>query len=210
MTYRVKEAFLSIQGEGVRAGRGAVFCRFSGCNLWSGRPDDKAASPCPFCDTDFRGTDGGGGGVFGTPRDLADSLARLWPSGGGGVPYLVFTGGEPALQLDEDLLAACRERGFETAVETNGSRPLPPGLDWITVSPKPGAPLLVTAGDELKLLYPVGIDPASMEPLDFTHFLLQPVDGPDRAAAERAALAYCLAHPRWRLSLQIHKLLGVR
>ena len=210
MTYRVKEAFYSIQGEGARAGRPAVFCRFSGCNLWSGRESDRAKAACAFCDTDFLGTDGEGGGRFDSAQNLSRHLATLLPQGRGGRPYLVLTGGEPALQLDEALVSALHARGFELAVETNGSLPLPGGLDWITVSPKPGVPLALNSGDELKLVYPAGLDPADFEELDFRHFFLQPLDDDAHRDNTRAALLYCLDHPRWRLSLQIHKILGLR
>jgi 7-carboxy-7-deazaguanine synthase (Cx14CxxC type) len=207
--YRVKESFYSIQGEGVQAGRPAVFCRFSGCNLWSGRLCDKPQSPCPDCDTDFVGTDGPGGGAFDTPEKLAGHLACFWPQDQQN-RYLVFTGGEPALQLDAELISACKRHGFACAIETNGTRPLPEGLDWVCVSPKPGAHLSVTRGDELKLLYPYGLEPAAFESLDFAHFCLQPVDNDLAALNRKAALDYCLANPRWRLSLQLHKILNVR
>jgi len=210
MSYRIKEAFYSLQGEGARAGRAAVFCRFAGCNLWSGCEADRSRAICKICDTDFLGTDGEGGGVFETAETLADHLARFWPVDGGGKPYLVFTGGEPSLQLDAALVRAAKARGFETAVETNGARLLPDGLDWITVSPKPGAPLVVTAGDELKLLHPSAIAPENVAHLNFRRFFLQPLDDADRQGNAQAALAYCLAHPQWRLSLQIHKILGVK
>ncbi len=209
MAYRVKEAFYSIQGEGLQAGRPAVFCRFSGCNLWSGKAADKPGSACPFCDTDFVGTDGKGGGVFDTAASLADHLISCWPKSEE-APYLVFTGGEPSLQLDAPLLTACKTAGFTLAVETNGTRALPEELDWVTVSPKPGQSLTIIQGDELKLLYPIGLDPADFENLDFRYFFLQPVDIPDGSVHIRQALDYCLRHPRWRLSLQLHKLIGVR
>ncbi len=208
MSYRVKEVFYSIQGEGARAGRPAVFCRFSGCNLWSGRESDRAEARCRFCDTDFLGTDGTGGGVFESASALAEHLAGFRPKADVR-PYLVFTGGEPALQLDGDLLEAARESGFETAVETNGTLPLMALPDWITVSPKAGTELVVTRGDELKLVHPSAIDPESLSALEFRHFFLQPLDD-GGASHVPAALAYCLEHPRWRLSVQLHKILGVR
>lgn len=208
MSYKVKEAFLSIQGEGARAGRAAVFCRFSGCNLWSGREEDRAAAICGFCDTDFLGIDGEGGGEFADADSLAKHLAAFWP--GGGAPYLVFTGGEPSLQLDAALIGALKSKGFELAIETNGANPLPSGLDWITVSPKPGAPLRLTKGDELKLVYPAGLDPGDFENLDFSHFFIQALDDDKWRSNTEAALDYCLRRPRWRLSLQIHKIVGAR
>src|SRR5690606_22343774 len=209
MSYHVKEIFYTLQGEGAQAGTPAVFCRFAGCNLWSGREQDRARAACTFCDTDFVGTDGPGGGRFADAEVLADAIAAQWPAGQ--VHGLVVcTGGEPALQLDAVLVAALHARGFRIAVETNGTLPLPPGLDWICVSPKGHNRLVVTAGDELKLVYPQpGVDPADFERLDFRHFFLQPMDGPARAENTRAAIAYCLAHPRWRLSLQTHKFLGI-
>ncbi len=211
MSYTVKEIFYTLQGEGAHTGRPAVFCRFAGCNLWSGREEDRATAVCSFCDTDFLGTDGVGGGRFGTTRELARALAGCWPgSSGGAQPFVVFTGGEPLLQLDEALLTAMQLLGFETAVETNGTRTPPPGLDWICVSPKAGAELLLRRGDELKLIYPQqGAEPERFEGLDFQHFFLQPMDGPDLQRNMQLALRYCLEHPRWRLSLQIHKILGI-
>jgi 7-carboxy-7-deazaguanine synthase len=209
MTYAVKEVFYSLQGEGAQAGRPAVFCRFSGCNLWSGLERDRPSATCRFCDTDFVGTDGSAGGKYGTPEALADAVAGLWP--GGGDPYVVCTGGEPLLQLDEPLVRALRSRGFAVAVETNGTRPVPPGIDWLCVSPKAGTELLVRAGDELKLVYPQpGAEPERFSELAFRQFFLQPMDGPALQANTRAALDYCLTHPRWRLGLQTHKLLGIR
>ncbi len=209
--YRVKEIFHTLQGEGAHAGRAAVFCRFAGCNLWSGRDKDRERATCRFCDTDFVGTDGPGGGDFATPEALAAAVAACWREASeGGVPYVVCTGGEPLLQLDEPLIAALHAEGFEVAVETNGTRPAPPGLDWICVSPKAGAPLAQAAGDELKLVWPQpGFDPAALAALAFRHFFLQPMDGPDAAANLAACVAYCRAHPRWRLSLQTHKLIGI-
>lgn len=209
MTYAVKEMFFTLQGEGARTGRPAVFVRFAGCNLWSGREQDRAAAVCKFCDTQFVGVDGDGGGKFETPRALADAAAALWP--GGGAPYVVCTGGEPLLQLDAPLIAALRATGFEVAVETNGTIPAPPGIDWICVSPKANADLVQSRGNELKLVYPqTGAEPTRYAECAFDHFFLQPMDSPDRDANTRAAVDYCLAHPRWRLSLQTHKLLGLR
>lgn len=212
MSYWVKESFYSLQGEGAQTGRAAVFCRFVGCNLWSGREQDRDRAICRFCDTDFRGTDGGGGGRYREADALAEHLHVLWSdeADASGRPYVVCTGGEPLLQLDAPLIDALHRRGFEVAVETNGTRPAPPGLDWICVSPKAGAPLHLTAGDELKLIYlQPGLEPERFESLDFRHFFLQPMDGPHRAANTRLTVDYCKAHPRWRLSLQTHKWLGI-
>jgi 7-carboxy-7-deazaguanine synthase (Cx14CxxC type) len=209
MSYAVKEIFLTLQGEGGQAGRPAVFCRFSGCNLWSGREQDRASAVCNFCDTDFVGMDGPGGGRFATAQDLAGAVEAAW-TGEGGVRLVVCTGGEPLLQLDPALIAALHARGFEIAVETNGTLAAPSGIDWICVSPKADAPLAQTRGQELKLVFPQpGVDPARFEALAFERFLLQPMDGPDRATNTQAAIAYCLAHPRWRLSVQTHKYLGI-
>ena len=211
-SYHVKEIFYSLQGEGARTGRAAVFCRFAGCNLWSGREQERARALCTFCDTDFRGTTGAGGGRFGTAGQLADAIEAIWGGGRGpGIqPYAVLTGGEPLLQLDEALITALHVLGFEVAVETNGTRPVPPGLDWLCVSPKAGVGLVLRAGDELKLVSPqAGAEPEVYAGLDFRHFFLQPLGGPDQVAHTRQALAYCLAHPQWRLSLQTHKLLGI-
>lgn len=214
MSYAVKELFLTLQGEGARTGRRAVFCRFSGCNLWSGREEDRASAVCRFCDTDFVGTDGARGGRYETAAALADAALAVWREGASdanGAPYLVCTGGEPLLQLDAALLGAFHEAGFEVAVETNGALPAPEGVDWLTVSPKAGAPLKQTRGDELKLVYPQpGAEPERFQGLDFALFYLQPMDGPERAANTRAAIDYCLQHPAWRLSLQTHKLIGLR
>ena len=210
MPYTVKELFYTLQGEGTHAGRVAVFCRFSGCNLWSGREQDRATAVCTFCDTDFVGV-GPDGGKFATAEALADAVAAKWPAGAGGRPYVVCTGGEPLLQLDAPAIAALHARGFEVAVETNGTQPLPPGLDWVCVSPKADAPLVVEGGDELKLVYPQPKAlPERFLGLRFAHWLLQPMDGPDLAANTRAAIDYCLAHPQWRLSVQTHKVVGVR
>jgi 7-carboxy-7-deazaguanine synthase len=209
MTYSVKEVFLTLQGEGGQAGRAAVFLRFSGCNLWSGREQDRAKAVCTFCDTDFVGVDGPGAGRFATPVDLAAAVLAAW--GGPATGRLVVcTGGEPLLQLDPPLIDALHARGFSVAVETNGTLAAPAGLDWICVSPKADAPLVQTQGQELKLVYPqTGIDPDRFVGLDFERFYLQPMDGPHREAATAAAVAYCLAHPLWRLSVQTHKYLGL-
>jgi len=210
MAYIVKEAFKTLQGEGVNAGRAAVFCRFAGCNLWSGREEDRAVAQCRFCDTDFVGFEGEGGGKFADAAALADHLAHLWGEGRER-RFTVLTGGEPMLQIDAALLAALRGQGFEIAIETNGTLPVLSGIDWICVSPKAGAPLAQTRGAELKLVFPqLGVDPADYERLDFEHFLLQPMDGPDVSRNTEAAVSYCLAHPRWRLSLQTHKAIGVK
>ncbi len=206
--YTVKEIFYTLQGEGYHAGRPAVFCRFTGCNLWTGREHDRVKAICRFCDTDFVGT-GPDGGKFATATELADRIASVWPRGDR--RYVVCTGGEPLLQLDAPLVEALHARGFEVAVETNGTQPAPAGLDWICVSPKAGAPLVLTAGNELKLVFPQeGAEPERFVELGFEHFFLQPMDGPLADVNTRAALAYCLAHPRWRLSLQTHKFLGIR
>lgn len=211
VTYSVHEIFPTLQGEGVNTGRLAVFCRFAGCNLWSGREADRSDAICRFCDTEFVGTSGPGGAKFTSPGDLAAALAARWPAGSDSAPFVVLTGGEPLLQVDVALITALHHDGFEIAVETNGTRPAPPGLDWICVSPKAGAPLALSAGDELKLVYPQGdLDPAVFEDLNFQHFLLQPCDGPELAANIEAASEYCATHPRWRLSLQTHKLIGIR
>ena len=210
MTYAVKEIFYTLQGEGINAGRPAVFCRFAGCNLWSGLEKDRADAECTFCDTDFVGTDGDGGGKFETATALADAVTAQWPEGVAH-PFIVCTGGEPMLQIDEDLIGALHTKGFEIAVETNGTINPPDGLDWICVSPKAGTSLALTSGHELKLVYPQsGTDPADFEDLKFQHFLLQPMDGADRERNTGLALAYCLGHPPWRLSLQTHKSLGIR
>lgn len=210
MPYAVKEIFYTLQGEGAQAGRPAVFCRFTGCNLWTGREEDRAKAVCQFCDTDFVGTDGDGGGKFASAEALADAVAAAWPRPEG-QPLVVCTGGEPLLQLDAELTEALHARGFEIAVETNGTQDPPPGLDWICVSPKAGAPLRLRRGDELKLVFPQqAAEPERFASLEFRHFFLQPMDGPRLAENTAAALAYCLEHPRWRLSLQTHKLLGIR
>lgn len=216
MSYTVKEIFFTLQGEGHNAGRPAVFCRFAGCNLWTGREADRAAAVCRFCDTDFVGI-GPDGGRFATPEALADRVAALWPAAAGdprrGRPFVVCTGGEPLLQLDAPLVDAFHARGFEVAVETNGTQDAPPGIDWMCVSPKGVAPLRLTSGDELKLVYPQRepeAQPERFAGLAFTHFYLQPMDSPELEQNTRRALEYCLTHPQWRLSLQTHKLLGIR
>jgi 7-carboxy-7-deazaguanine synthase len=211
MSYAVKEIFYTLQGEGANAGRPAVFCRFAGCNLWTGREADREDAVCRFCDTDFVGMDGPGGGKFPSAKRLASAVAAAWPAAPDGCrPLVVCTGGEPLLQLDPPLLEALHAEGFEVAVETNGTVPPPAGIDWLCLSPKAGAPPVISAGDELKLVYPQeGAEPARYEALRFRHFFLQPMDGPAREANTRAAVRYCLAHPRWRLSLQTHKLLGI-
>jgi 7-carboxy-7-deazaguanine synthase len=210
LAYAVKEIFYTLQGEGANTGRAAVFCRFAGCNLWTGREEDRADATCQFCDTDFVGTDGPGGGRFASAEALGRAVASAWPKENADRRLAVCTGGEPLLQLDESLLDALHREAFEVAVETNGTQPPPRGIDWLCVSPKAGAELVIRAGDELKLVFPQqGADPADFESLEFQHFFLQPMDGPEREANTAAALHYCLAHPRWRLSLQTHKLLGI-
>ena len=210
MTYAVKEIFYTLQGEGANTGRAAVFCRFAGCNLWTGREQDRHQATCQFCDTDFVGTDGPGGGRFASAGEIAAAVAAAWPPAEPGRRFVVCTGGEPLLQLDSELLQALHGEGFEIAVETNGTLPPPDGIDWLCVSPKAGAELIVTSGDEIKLVFPqAGAAPDQFEQLRFRHYFLQPMDGPDREANTSAALHYCLAHPRWRLSLQTHKLLGI-
>lgn len=211
MAYAVKEIFFTLQGEGRQAGRPAVFCRFAGCNLWTGREQDRHTAVCQFCDTEFVGTDGPGGGKFATADALADAVASTWPAGDtSGRRYVVCTGGEPTLQLDETVIAALHARGFEIAVESNGTLVMPAGVDWICISPKAGTTLAQTSGNELKLVYPqADAAPEHFAHLAFDHFLLQPMDGPARERNTQAALAYCLAHPRWSLSLQTHKFLGI-
>ncbi|HRO33020.1 MAG TPA: 7-carboxy-7-deazaguanine synthase [Brevundimonas sp.] len=211
MTYAVKETFLTIQGEGGQAGRPAVFLRFAGCNLWNGLERDRATAVCNFCDTDFVGTDGDGGGKFRSPEALADHVAAMWRGGDGAPKLVVCTGGEPLLQLDPPLIAALKARGFEIAVETNGTVAAPEGLDWICVSPKADAPVVQTTGQELKLVFPQALArPERFADLAFERFWLQPMDGPDQAANTTAAIDYCLTHPQWRLSVQTHKYIGVR
>jgi 7-carboxy-7-deazaguanine synthase (Cx14CxxC type) len=209
--YAVKEIYYTLQGEGAQAGRPAVFCRFAGCNLWSGREEDREGATCNFCDTDFVGTGGPGGGKFANAEALAEACRGAWRGNSGTPPFVVLTGGEPMLQVDEALIEALHDADFAIAIETNGTLPVPRSIDWICVSPKAGAPLVQRFGDELKLVYPQpALDPRALEGLDFGHFLLQPMDEAKTAPANlRAAIDYCLAHPKWRLSLQTHKLLGL-
>ncbi|WP_380876451.1 7-carboxy-7-deazaguanine synthase [Sphingomonas sp. DBB INV C78] len=215
MSYAVKEIFLTLQGEGRQAGRRAVFLRFSGCNLWSGREQDRASADCQFCDTDFVGMDGDHGGRYRTAAALADKVQELWAAepldSAGAIPFVVMTGGEPLLQVDEALIAALHERGFEIAVETNGTIAAPAGIDWICVSPKAGTEIVQRSGNELKLVWPQpGNDHKAMAEWAFDHFLVSPMDGLDIAETTAATIAFVLAHPRWRLSVQAHKLIGVR
>lgn len=211
MTYSVKEIFYTLQGEGAQSGKAAVFCRFSGCNLWSGREEDRASAACKFCDTDFVGTGGTGGGKFAMADALADAVEKAWGAQGTQHRLVVLTGGEPLLQVDEALTAALHARGFSIAVETNGTMVAPPGLDWVCVSPKADAELVIRKGNELKLVYPqVGVDPARFEKLQFDHFFLQPMDGPLRSENTARAIAYCQQHPQWRLGVQSHKIIGIR
>jgi 7-carboxy-7-deazaguanine synthase (Cx14CxxC type) len=212
MAYLVKELFYTLQGEGARVGRASVFCRFAGCNLWSGREEDRAQAACYFCDTDFVGTDGSGGGKFATVDELAAGILRQWPTCDGrplARAYVVFTGGEPLLQLDAPLIEACHRGGFEIAIETNGTLPAPHGIDWITVSPKPRSSLVQRRGSEMKLVFPHEVRPEEVAHLDFQHFYLQPMDGPRRQENTRLAVEYCQAHPQWQLSLQMHKFIGI-
>jgi 7-carboxy-7-deazaguanine synthase len=212
MSYAVKEIFYTLQGEGAQTGRPAVFCRFSGCNLWSGREIDRDAAVCRFCDTDFVGTDGAGGGRFADAEALASAVVAQWPAGAGGRPYVVCTGGEPLLQLDPPLIEALHAAGFEIAIETNGTKPVPDGIDWVCVSPKAGSQLVVEQGNELKLVFPQAEPEARPEnflSLRFDNFFLQPMDGPDRLENLNVTIAYCLANPTWRLSLQTHKIMGI-
>jgi 7-carboxy-7-deazaguanine synthase (Cx14CxxC type) len=205
--YAVKEIFYTLQGEGAQAGRPAVFLRFSGCNLWNGRQEDRATAICTFCDTDFVGTNGVRGGTY-TAEELANTVASLWP--GGGKPYVVCTGGEPLLQLDTFLIEQLHNHHFEIAVETNGTKIAPPGIDWICVSPKAGAPLMQRTGNELKLVFPqAALMPTDLPDLNFSYYFLQPMDGPQQAASTQAATHYCMEHPQWRLSLQTHKIIGI-
>lgn len=210
MAYNVKEIFWTLQGEGLHAGRPAVFCRFSSCNLWTGREKDRARAICKFCDTDFVGVDGIGGGRHAGPTELAEAVARVWPDTSLGHPMVVCTGGEPLLQLDAPAIDALHRAGFYVAVETNGTRPAPPGIDWLCVSPKIGSDLMQPSGNELKLVYPqVGGDPEQFEDLAFDSFRLQPMDGPDAVVNTALCVEYCLKNPKWSLSLQTHKLLGI-
>jgi 7-carboxy-7-deazaguanine synthase len=210
MSYAVKEIFYTLQGEGAQTGRAAVFCRFAGCNLWTGREADRAIAFCQFCDTDFIGVDGPGGGKFASAESLAAAVADLWPANNQGKRFVVCTGGEPLLQLNADLIAALHARNFEIAVETNGTVSAPAGIDWLCVSPKAGADLVQKEGQELKLVFPQpAFDLDELQSLNFKHFFLQPMDGPDRVAHTGQAVAYCMAHPQWRLSLQTHKILNI-
>jgi 7-carboxy-7-deazaguanine synthase len=209
MPYTVKEIFYTLQGEGAQSGRAAVFCRFAGCNLWSGRESDRSTAICKFCDTNFVGTDGDGGGKFATASALAEAIAGTWPSHGGDARFVVCTGGEPLLQLDPALIDALHRRGFYIAIETNGTIPVPEGVDWVCVSPKSGASLVVTEGNELKVVYPQETDPRSYAQLGFQHFFIQPKDGEDAIGSLQAAIQFCLENPKWRLSLQTHKLIGL-
>lgn len=212
MSYAVKEMFATLQGEGAQSGRAAIFCRFTGCNLWSGREQDRATAQCTFCDTDFIGINGPGGGRFPSPQALATALSDCWKHATASDQhrYVVFTGGEPLLQLDPPLIEAVKAQGFEIAVETNGTLATPKGIDWVCVSPKPGGTLIQTQGDELKLVYPQdALPPTLFEKMAFAHFWLQPLDDDNRLAHTEQAVRYCQAHPRWRLSLQTHKLIGI-
>ncbi len=210
LTYSVKEIFYTLQGEGAHAGRPAVFCRFSGCNLWTGRESDRASAVCQFCDTDFVGTDGEGGGKFADAATLANTINALWPASYAASKYVVFTGGEPLLQLDAELIAAMHAVGFEIAIETNGTLPVPAGVDWVCVSPKMGAPLVVRKGSELKVVIPqAGQSLAAYEELEFDHFFVQPMDGPLAEQNTRLAIDVCKRNPKWKLSLQTHKLLQI-
>jgi 7-carboxy-7-deazaguanine synthase len=209
-SYAVKEIYYTLQGEGAQSGRAAVFCRFAGCNLWNGREEGRAEATCQFCDTDFVGTDGPGGGRFDTAEALAAAVSAAWPETQAEGRFVVCTGGEPLLQLDDPLLTALHAERFEVAIETNGTIPPPEGIDWLCVSPKAGSSLVVRTGDEIKLVFPqADAMPEQFERLSFHHFFLQPMDGPEKEVNTKAALRYCLAHPRWRLSLQTHKLLGI-
>jgi 7-carboxy-7-deazaguanine synthase (Cx14CxxC type) len=210
MAYAVKEIFYTLQGEGAHAGRPAVFCRFSGCNLWSGREEDRASAVCKFCDTDFVGTDGTGGGKFSEAQEMAAAVAKCCPEVHGGQRFVVCTGGEPLLQVDAALIDALHAEGFEIAIETNGTIEVPAGVDWVCVSPKSGSTLRVTGGDELKVVYPQADDPRIFEGLKFKNFFIQPKDGVDAKESLKAAIEFCMQNPKWRLSLQTHKLIGIR
>lgn len=210
MNYAVKEIFYTLQGEGLQTGRPAVFCRFAGCNLWSGREEDRSGAICQFCDTDFVGVDGPGGNKFPNANALAGAIAREWPNQSSSHRFVVCTGGEPLLQLDNALIDALHDHEFEVAIETNGTMQVPTGVDWVCVSPKAHAELIVNSGDELKLVYPQeGAEPERYRALDFQHFFLQPMDGPSRESNTKLALKYCLSHPQWKLSLQTHKQLEI-
>ncbi|MDO6513135.1 MULTISPECIES: 7-carboxy-7-deazaguanine synthase [unclassified Neptuniibacter] len=208
--YSVKEIFYSLQGEGAQSGRASIFCRFSGCNLWSGREQDRQTAVCNFCDTDFIGTDGQNGGKFKTADDLCTFLSSFWPKDSHIPPYIIFTGGEPALQLDQNLVDTCHQHGFIIAIETNGTKPLPNNIDWVCVSPKADAKVIITSGDELKLVYPQQLArPEQFEEMDFREFYLQPLDSPTRPIHTQDIINFCLKNPRWKLSLQSHKTLGI-
>ncbi|HDN26314.1 MAG TPA: 7-carboxy-7-deazaguanine synthase [Thioploca sp.] len=210
MTYSIKEIFYTLQGEGLQTGRAAVFCRFAGCNLWSGRDEDRAKAVCQFCDTDFIGTNGQGGGKFASAQALVEKVAATWPPTQQSRPFVVCTGGEPLLQLDTPLINAFHQADFEIALETNGTLTAPPDIDWICVSPKANAPLMLESGDELKLVFPQAeAPPERFQHLDFKYLFLQPLDGPQREKNTQKALHYCLKHPQWRISLQTHKILGI-
>lgn len=210
MTYAVKEIHYTLQGEGAQTGRAAVFCRFTGCNLWSGREEDRATAQCQFCDTDFVGTDGDGGGTFTSAAELAIKIASYWPKTGLDKKYVVFTGGEPLLQLDKDLITALHGQRFEVAIETNGTLPVPPGVDWVCVSPKAGTEQVQRSGSELKIVHPQeGLNPLDLESQDFTHRFVQPMDGETYQESLAACIAFCRDNPAWRLSLQTHKVLGI-
>lgn len=210
MTYSVKELFLTLQGEGANTGRRAVFCRFAGCNLWSGLEKNRASAQCTFCDTDFVGTDGPGGGKFKTAQDLTTAVQQCWGSKSSGKPLVVCTGGEPLLQIDAELIEAFHAAGFEIAIETNGTIEVPEGIDWVCVSPKGQSDVIVTKGNELKLVYPQkDVDPKRFEDWDFTHFFIQPLDNENQSRHVREAIEYCLDNPQWRLSLQTHKMIGI-
>jgi 7-carboxy-7-deazaguanine synthase (Cx14CxxC type) len=211
MTYSVKEIFYTLQGEGANAGRPAVFCRFSGCNLWNGRESDRATAVCKFCDTDFVGTDGSNGGKFKQAADLVDAVERLWPKADEKRRFVVLTGGEPIMQVNQALVEAFHARGFSIAVETNGTLPPPQGIDWLCVSPKAGSELVIKSGQELKLVFPQpGMDPNQFTDYDFEHFYLQPMDGILQRENTARAIDYCMRHPRWNLSVQTHKMVGIR
>lgn len=210
MGYQIKEIFYTLQGEGAMVGRPAVFCRFTGCNLWSGREEDRAQAICTFCDTDFRGTDGLNGGTYPDAEHLAMKIASCWPDLSKGIPYVVCTGGEPLLQMDVAFTQAVKKYGFEIAVETNGTKPIVYGIDWVCVSPKSTANLVVTQGNELKLVYPqMDASPEQFEKLSFDHFYLQPMDGENAKITEQQTLAYCLKNPQWKMSIQVHKWLNI-
>lgn len=210
MSFAVKEIFYTLQGEGVHTGRAAVFCRFAGCNLWSGREVDRSTAACKFCDTNFVGIDGEGGGRFTDSAELANAIARFWPANHTGRRFVVCTGGEPLLQLDASLIDALHERDFDIAIETNGTIPVPEGIDWVCVSPKTGTVLAVDGGDEIKVIYPQDIEPQVYESLLFRNYFIQPMDGVAAKASLASAIRFCAQNPRWRLSLQTHKLIGLR